>query len=49
MFDYEANSQIISLIQLSQILEYSVLECSTILTLRYSVYWLSEVYETVSV
>lgn len=49
MFDYEASSEIISLIQLPQILEYSVVECSTVLTLRCSLYWILEVYETVSV
>lgn len=46
MFDYEASSGIISLIQLYQILEYSV---QNVLNWRYSLYWLSQVYETVSV
>ena len=40
MFDYEAGNEIISLIQLSQILEHTDLECFTMLTLSYSLYWL---------
>ena len=40
MFDYEASNEIISLIQLSQILEHTDIECSTVLTLRYSLYCL---------